>query len=666
MTINPIINALFIQLGDDDISQLISRFRQAGNIVREHNAHTTEQLPKLLEDKDWDLIFLDEHQNEISPKQIQDILTRLHKSHLPILMISDGAQEQQLDPALAGVFSRDEMPRLVQACQRELRSLALQRELGALRKELEASSHRNQLLLSEHNDAICYVIDGMIIHANPRFWSLLGTEELDGFPIIDLVQTQDQEVLKGLLKKVEQEEESPPIEVRFIKEEESLRLKCLGSLASYEGESCIQLTLQEQDLQTGGGLTDISTGFASRQHFLSLLQAFLDGERNNNHAMIMIGLDDYSEIRSQFGVLDMEQLVSNLSQTLQNKLDVQLWGRLADDIFCALSKLPSNNTLDMVQKLGHTIEGQMFETHNKSQQCTITGVIYPINHLTPPSSELAIKSSFGLLKKLQIEGGNRSQIFAKDRQQLTQKNSVSEVVAEAIADKRLQLLYQPMVNLGDAHGDYYEVQLDIKDREEDEVSGGELLRTIEREPHDNKLDRWIVMEATKQLSHKRQAGEETVLVINLSSNVFHDTEFCPWLTVAIRASGLPTEAVILQFSEQSIASNLKLALDFNRQLSSLGMRLAVRNFCRNEEGNKFLSHLQPSMVKPGIRKEETISNEDVRRFVQLAKELQARITIPNVTSAAALANLWQIGPDFIQGSYINEPQPSMSYEFSSF
>ena len=60
------------------------------------------------------------------------------------------------------------------------------------------------------------------------------------------------------------------------------------------------------------------------------------------------------------------------------------------------------------------------------------------------------------------------------------------------------------------------------------------------------------------------------------------------------------------------------------------------------------------------------TDEQIRDMVQHAKTLNSQIVIPNVSSAATLAMLWQLGPDFIQGSYVNEPMPSMNYEFAAF
>ncbi|MFT5887546.1 MAG: EAL domain-containing protein (putative c-di-GMP-specific phosphodiesterase class I) [Zhongshania sp.] len=80
------------------------------------------------------------------------------------------------------------------------------------------------------------------------------------------------------------------------------------------------------------------------------------------------------------------------------------------------------------------------------------------------------------------------------------------------------------------------------------------MRVSEREPANNKLDRWIVVEATKQLAKERGTGQDLKLIINLSGNVFHDLEFCSWLSVAFKAAGLSPSSVMLQVNEESIAN----------------------------------------------------------------------------------------------------------------
>ena len=328
--------------------------------------------------------------------------------------------------------------------------------------------------------------------------------------------------------------------------------------------------------------------------------------------------------------------------------------------------VPSQRALEMANELLRAIEGEIFEVRKQSQQCTLSAIILPINHLTAPHAASLMDNGYDSLQRLAQSGGNHAEIYHRDRQQLQSRGSISDVIDEAFADERLQILFQPIINLSEADGDYYESFLDIRDWQEGEVTAGEMLRAIEGDPGNNKLDRWIVVETTKQLAKRRGDGDDINLTINLSGNVFHDEEFCSWLGVAMKAAGLPGSAVTLQFSEESIANSLKPALDCCRQLADMGVGVAVRNFGRSKGGNKFLQHVQPRLIKPGVRKTDSLSTEEIRDIIEGGRRLNSRVLIPNVSSAASLAVLWQLGPDFIQGSYVQDPSPEMSYEFATF
>ena len=76
--------------------------------------------------------------------------------------------------------------------------------------------------------------------------------------------------------------------------------------------------------------------------------------------------------------------------------------------------------------------------------------------------------------------------------------------------------------------------------------------------------------------------------------------------------------------------------------------------------------MQPRLIKPGVRKTDSLSTEEIRDIIEGGRRLNSRVLIPNVSSAASLAVLWQLGPDFIQGSYVQDPSPEMSYEFATF
>ena len=660
-------NLLTIGLNDSQLEEAISAFRRAGTIAHAHALEDGQQLRNILNDQNWDALVFFASGASLSLEQCCDTL-RQSESDLPLIVLSEGASHGNIDPQVAAICRRDELTLLVHTTQREILARQTRHQLSATLAELEEAKQRQNLLLSDHQDPLIYIIDGMIIYANQAFCEKLGSDELDGFPIVDLIANRDQERLKSALKKQKSSATSSRLELTLLHSDGS-ELTCIATCDNtrYEGEDCIQIALSEKDSQQIAGDTDPSTGLANRIHFNELLQEFLNTERNSNSSLLMLGLDRFEELRHGSGLIASEALLKEVADFVIMRLPAQHYGRLSDDILVAiLHHVPSDQALEQTNDLLREVENHIFEFDGQSLQCTLSVAIQSVNHLTPPDNAPLLENGFTCLESARLAGGNRTEICVRSRQQLGDDDSPSKLIDNALADQRLQLIFQPMINLSDAEGDHYEASLSIRDWQEGEATAGELMRAIEREPDNHKLDRWLIVEATKQLTVKRQTGEDVHLIINLSGNVFQDLEFCSWLGVAMKAAGLHGNALTLQFSEDSIGRALKPALDCCRELRALGVGVSVREFGRNKTAIKFLRHIMPALLKPGIRQSDPLENDMVREIVQSARTLNSRVVIPNVASAATLAMLWQIGPDFIQGSYVSEPLPEMDYEFASF
>jgi EAL domain-containing protein (putative c-di-GMP-specific phosphodiesterase class I)/GGDEF domain-containing protein len=661
------INILLFCLADNDAEQIVACCRRAGRVAHTLTIETGEKLAEDITTKQWDDLIFDAERSQLQVQRCGHLL-RKHKVDLSVIYMGEGDPLSPPDPAVIDIISKYDIPQLVSAALREQQSQALRRQLKQRELALEDAEERNTLLLAEHLAPLAYITDGMIIYANQPFCEHMGNEDLEGFPIVDLITNKDQARFKNALKKQQLHKDQQQLEISFAHSDgHEVKTMITCNSATYDDEKCIQISLQDNDSSNQINGLDLSTQMCNKYRFQEVLQEFIENERNSDSSLVLVSVDRFSKLRQSSSLLDVENVIEAVSKHVRENIPAQFYGRVADDMIAAICHhVSSNAALEMGQELCKAVENDIFEVKKKSLQCTTSIAIIAINHLTPPSADLLLDTLFHGAEKTYLAGGNNAEICYRERQQLSTIEAATSIANEALSQGRLSLLFQPMINLGNADGDHYEASLDIKDWVEGEVTAGEILRVIEQEPENNKLDHWIVVEATKQLAKERQTGHDLILIINLSGNVFHDPEFCSWLSVAFKAAGIPPSSVILQFNEESIANALKPALNFAQQLQKMGSALSVRNFGRAKKGNKFLSHIQPHLVKPGFRKTDTPSNEQIRDIVEQARVLKSRVLIPNVGSAATLAMLWQLGPDFIQGSYVNDPMPSMSYEFASF
>ena len=100
-------------------------------------------------------------------------------------------------------ITSEEPERLLFVADREIQSQRDRVLAKDTEKVLAEANARSQLLMDSTTEAIAYVTDGMIVHANPVFAELLkfeSADHLECFPFIDLLTGKDQVVIKPLLR----------------------------------------------------------------------------------------------------------------------------------------------------------------------------------------------------------------------------------------------------------------------------------------------------------------------------------------------------------------------------------------------------------------------------------------------------------------------------------
>jgi EAL domain-containing protein (putative c-di-GMP-specific phosphodiesterase class I) len=184
-----------------------------------------------------------------------------------------------------------------------------------------------------------------------------------------------------------------------------------------------------------------------------------------------------------------------------------------------------------------------------------------------------------------------------------------------------------------------------------------------------KIDRWVLLNSIKLLSEHRAKGHETKLFVHLSGPSLQDPELLPWLSVALKASRLPADALIIQISEPDAIAYLRQAKALSQGLAELHCQVALCQFgCALNPFNT-LKHMNVDFVKVDgsyVQDLNVPENQENLKTLMASLHAQAKLTIvPMVESATALATLWQAGANYIQGRYLQGPSQAMDYDFAS-
>ena len=666
------IKLLLINASDNEAERLVSLFRSHGRVVRPQRAASAEDLRSALELAQqkpgaWDLLIVDDHHPEISVEACLEQLRKL-RADLPALVLRANADL----PALFAAGARDvvdptDEQRLLGAALREAGYTELRRGLADLQRQLREAEQRNALLLGEAEQAIAYVADGMVINANPLFAERFGhtdPDELDCAPVIDLIDPTSHDQFKALLKSGDDTEFTF---TGLTADGGSFQASMALCSASYDGEPCTQLTIREPSAAGNGPAGDFDDD--SRLFSRAYLTNQLSGA--NSGSLLLLAIDGFAQHRVQLGFSRARRLAAELAEHLAGQLVADgptgaVLARAADDSLALLAAdIDTEAAQELAERLCRSVEAHIVELDGQSLQCTLSIGIALVEAVPP--AELLDRAD-AACQKARDNGGNGAAVHTAERTRRGLRSDGETALEEALEDERFSLLFQPIISLRGTSGDHYETLLRLRGDTDAQELPDNFLETLGVNAAHAKLDRWLLLEATKRLADNRAGGNDTRLVINLTANALQDEALAAWLGVALKAAGLPAHALVLQFREIDLINYLKPARLFADTVRQLGCRLSVAGFGRALDPLKTLKHLTVDLVQvDGVFTRELQTSGDaqpLKDLVAAANGLDVKVIIPFVENASVLATLWQVGADFIQGHYLQAPGREMNYEFT--
>ena len=243
------------------------------------------------------------------------------------------------------------------------------------------------------------------------------------------------------------------------------------------------------------------------------------------------------------------------------------------------------------------------------------------------------------------------------------------MVSQALKNDTMKLFYQPVVCLKGSPEEYYEVTLQMTDVRGREHDASSFRPKLDKTPLWGKLDRWQVIQASKDLMAKRKEGRDTRLIFQVGASVITDDSFIPWLGVALKAAGIPTSAVAIEVGEPNLVKLGKAIPDFFHALRNMGCKIVVSDFGCSLNPLKTIGPLEVDIVKMDPSFTKDLNSEDkgaeLKQMLQALAEKNCKVIVPQVENAAEMAPLWQSGVDYIQGSFLQEPSQTMSFDFGS-
>ncbi|MAR91622.1 MAG: ferrous iron transporter C [Pseudomonadales bacterium] len=683
------IKLLILHESPDDAEQLMNLIRNSGRATRGQMIESTEQLAEALAAGAWDLMLLRPEAGGVFAMECLKEVKKQAKDIPAILLLEEYDAEEVVEGLREGyedVVQKDDHDRLLLVIQRELRNLGERRARRAAELHLREAEKRCAVLLDSSRDAITYITDGMHTYANEAYLELFGyedAEDLEGMPIMDMVAAKDHEEFKNFLRAYSagESESNEFLCHGLCTDGTEIQARMIFSNATYDGEPCTQILIRtnQADAELQERLKEISsqdllTGLYNRAYFTQELESIMQWAvtHSKTATLAYVQLDNFASVQSDIGIAGADMVLADVATLLRELMPAgAVLARFGDEIFTALIREHSlEQGRALAEKVRAAVEDHMSEVQDRTVQVTASIGLTLISENTDDAEEIVTRAHQAS-EQVREENplGNGVAVFDPASVQKVDPSDTGAIVQDAIDRGLFKLLFQPVIDLRGGSGELYEVFLRMLDDDGNEVSPNEFLAAASQQDLGEKIDRWVILQSIKLLSEHRANGNDTRLIINVTGESLKDHTLLPWLSVALKAARMPSDAIVFQFSESDATTYLKQAKEFSRGLKELHCKVSISRFgCALNPFNT-LKHVEVDYLKvDGSFMKDINSDESKEALKEMvaAAHAQGKLTIaPFVESAAILSILWQIGVNYIQGYYLQAPTEEMNYDFSS-
>jgi EAL domain-containing protein (putative c-di-GMP-specific phosphodiesterase class I) len=230
-------------------------------------------------------------------------------------------------------------------------------------------------------------------------------------------------------------------------------------------------------------------------------------------------------------------------------------------------------------------------------------------------------------------------------------------IKAALMENRFRLVQQPVASLQGDDPVMFDVLVRMIDTQGKEVLPAEFMAAAERNDLLKNIDRWVVG-ASLSFAAQRKPG---CLFVRLSKETAKDGTFLDWLDNHIRSSRAEPHRLCFQITEEVAATYIPQVKALAGALRQKGFRFALDGFGSGRDSQGLLDSVPLDFVKidgalvQGLTGDPKLQQR-VRQLVEGATKRLIQTIAERVEDANTMAVLWQVGVQYIQGYFVNEPE----------
>jgi len=428
-----------------------------------------------------------------------------------------------------------------------------------------------------------------------------------------------------------------------------------------------QLRAQKNALQYQA-THDALTGLANRVLFSERLEYAIEKSKihNTRMALLFVDLDHFKEINDSLGHEAGDKVLSIVTQRLKHTVvKEESLARFGGDEFTVIIEELQN--LEEVSSLADKILNVLLapiavDHHELYVGCSIGISLFPDNGDT---TQDLLKYADAAMYAAKNEGRNNVRYYSSEMTTRALERVVMETSLRAgLKNGEFIVYFQPQVNGKENRLFGMEALVRWNSPTVGLVSPAAFIPIAESTGLIVELDRYVMKHAMNQIALWYKEGlNPGILSMNLTMKQLQQKDFIDFLKTLLAETGCSVEWIELEVTEDQIMIHPDEAIDILKEISHIGVKIAVDDFGTGYSSLSYLKKLPINKLKidqsfvrelPGDDEDAAIT----KAIIAMAQSLNLDVIAEGVETAEQKDFLVQNGCDNIQGYFYSKPKPA--------
>jgi diguanylate cyclase (GGDEF)-like protein len=663
----------------DDVELINSSLREGGHAAHCHWINNPTHLGNTLAEENVELLIINCDKYPDTVRQVGKQKDR-YNPEVPIVALQEEADELKIQKAMnsgaVDLVSIGNKNRLQAVVTRELRALRVERALNStIHSAIEYKKQLNEYMESS-SDAIALVEEGVITDVNDSWLKLFraaSNDEVTGLPLMDNFDSESHAAIRGALVAAiagKWAAHEKLITKSPIMNDDSSELHLEFTKYIFDNGPCVKVQVSSPDRESQEPTKlvhdalkrDPTTLFFHRGQLLERIGKRLARKPSSGtHALAYIKIDTFKDVVKKVGILNSDEILGQFAEAVRKRLHPRdVAGRFeGTSILVLLERGNARDAEVWGKQLCEHVRKQSFEVEDRSAQLTCTVGVCAANEVYGTLEEFvaATVDAYDLGRKA---GGNTAMLNESADEDSKQKEFDQIWIRHlkaALMENRFRIAQLPIAGLRSDGIEMYDLLVRMLDEQGNSVLPSEFLPAAQRNKMMKHIDRWMIKAAIAFC----QGNEADRVFVRLSRQSVLDKSTIPWMEQEFDKRKFDCTRLVMQIPERDAAKHIKQTCAIAEKLREMGVGFALEHYGVDCEKFQILDMLKPDYIKvDGELMHSLMTDKEtqhsVETIVSAARERGIKSIAERVENANAMAVLFQLGLDYMQGHYVNEPE----------